>query len=412
MRRWCAVLGAATLTAGVAAACSGDDDTATQQSGTVTLTFAASVFGDPGQGDVYRAMLEDFNDTHENIQVATAAIPFERLAPTVTTQMAGGRGPDLIRFDINDFYQIAQDGLVADLTEIDAQALGLDPASDELCLFDSKRYCVVFQTAAHALIYNKDLVAEPPTNFDEFIAAAEGATSGDVYGFAFRTSLAEEPGVWGDLWNWAVGYGGQFSQDGVLTLNDPGIVEGAEAFKEMYDSGAIPKGTTASEYRAMFGEGKLAMEIDSASLVGLLLGMDPELNLGAVPNPFPVRNQNEVFAVLAVNAASPNVAAAQEFVEWWLQESNQTIVQGAVVAGAAAIPAVRSPEDLAEHPYYEVFDELVATSKPGIVVGFEVETPTIRKIVVEEFVAALEADGDMRAAFDRAQQRAEDELGL
>jgi multiple sugar transport system substrate-binding protein len=404
------------LAVGALAACSnaddGDGDDKQAAQGVVTLTFAGSVFGDPGQGDIYRAMLENFNDTHQNIQIATAAIPFERLASTVTTQMAGGRGPDIIRFDINDFYQIAQDGLVADLTEVDGEALGLEPNSDSMCLFDTKRYCVVFQTAAHALIYNKDLVAEPPTTFEEFLAIAKAATKDDVYGFAFRTALAEEPGVWGDLWNWAVGYGGQFSQDGELTLNDPGIIEGAEKYQEMYNSGAIPKGTSASEYRAMFGEGKLAMEIDSASLVGLLLGMNPDLNLGAVPNPFPERNQNEVFAVLAVNAASQHQAEAQEFIKWWLEESNQKIVQGAVVAGAAAIPAVRSAEDLAEHPYYEVFDELVATSKPGIVVGFETQTPTIRKIVVEEFVAALEADSDMKAAFDKAQERAVAELGL
>jgi multiple sugar transport system substrate-binding protein len=326
--------------------------------------------------------------------------------------MAGGRGPDIIRFDINDFYAIQQDGLVAELPGLDGTALGLEPNSDSMCLFDGKRYCVVFQTAAHALIYNADLIETPPTNFDEFLALAKEVTNGDVYGFAFRTSLAEEPGVWGDLWNWAVGYGGQFSKDGVLTVNDPGIIEGAKKYQEMYNSGAIPKGASASEYRAMFGEGKLAMEIDSASLIGLLLGMDPDLNLGAVPNPFPVRNQNEVFAVLAVNQASPNVAAAEEFLAWWVEESQQTIVQSAVVAGAAAIPAVRSEEDLAEHPYYPVFDELVATARPGIVVGFETQTPAIRKIVVEEFVNALETDGDMQVAFDTAQQRCEEELDL
>lgn len=419
-----AVVATVALVASVAA-CSGSDGGTGQLSSSatgdgsgtgsnesVTLTFAASVFGDPGQGDVYRAMLEEFNNTHDNIQVATAAIPFERLASTVTTQMAGGRGPDLIRFDINDFYQIAEDGLVAPLDEIDGEALGLEPNSDSLCDFDGVRYCVVFQTAAHALIYNADLVTDPPSNFQEFVETAKAATNGDVYGFAFRTSLAEEPGVWGDLWNWAVGYGGSFSRDGELTVNDPGIIEGAKAFQEMYNSGAIPKGTTASEYRTMFGEGKLAMEIDSASLVGLLLGMNPDLNLGVVPNPFPERAQNEVFAVLAVNAASPNTAAAQEFIKWWLQTENQKIIQSAVVAGAAAIPAERSAEDLAKYPYYPVFDGLVATSHPGVVDGFETETPTIRKMVVEEFVKALQTNGDMQAAFDRAQERATAELGL
>ncbi len=404
--------GCADSAGGAGDASESASDGAPVPAGSATLTFAASVFGDPGKGDVYRGMLEEFNDSQDDIQVATAAIPFERLASTVTTQMAGGRGPDLIRFDIADFYQIVEDGLVAPLDDIDAEELGLDPASDSACVFDGVRYCVVFQSAANALIYNADLVKEPPTNLEEFISTAKELTNGDTYGFAFRTALAEEPGVWGDLWNWAVGYGGAFSKDGELTLNDPGIIEGAKAYQEMYNSGATPKGTSASEYRAMFGEGKLAMEIDSAALVSTLLGMNPDLNLAAVPNPFPEQAQNQVFAVLAVNAASPNVAASQEFLKWWLQTENQKVIQNAEIAGAAAIPAVRTEEELAERPYFEVFDSLVATSHPAIIDDFEIETPVIRKIVVEEFVNALETNGDMQAAFDTAQERAVAELGL
>lgn len=372
----------------------------------VTITFAASLFGDPGTGEKLQAMLDDFNASQDAIRVEPASIPFQSIGQTVITQMAGGLGPDVTRFDTPEYYQARDGGLLAPL-DIDADEFGLEPSSDEYMFDGDTRYGVVFQVASYALLYNPDLVSTPPTTFEEFLTLAGELTKDGVYGAAFRTTLPEEAGMWQDLCNYVYGFGGRFSDGENLTLNAPEVIDALNAFQEVYDAGVTPQGATASEYRTMFTEGKVAMMVDSASLVNTLRGINPDLSIDAAPPFFPVDNQGTLLAVMVVNNASQHKDAAEIFVKWMLEPDQQNTIEQVVAAGAAATPPQRDATELEETPFIPVFDDLIKTSIPQVIAGFEAKTPAVRKIIVEQVIKALQEHGDMAAAMDAAQEQAE-----
>lgn len=404
--------GVVTLTAAalVLTGCSnsgGGTEGSEDSGGVTTLTFAASTFGDPGRGPGLEAWLDDFNSSQDEIVVEPAVVPYPTFGQTVLTQMGGGEGPDLVRFDMPEFAAAADTGLLEPLDDVveEAQA-DLIEAPDEYMFAEDTRYGVIFEASNYALYHNTDLVPEPPTTFDEFLETAKSATGDGVYGMAFRHTAPEENGMWQDIWNYVYGFGGAMSDGENLTLNSPEVVEGLSAYQEVYDADVIPKGADAATFRAMFNEGKVAMEIDNGGFVAAVRGANPDLPFSVAPIPFPVRAQGAILAPITVNAASENKEAAATFIQWMLEEENQKELQLVLGSSSVATPTDRTETELEESPFLPAIDELTETSVPQVVLGHEAQTPEIRSIVIEQILRALAGEVSMQEAMDEAQTQA------
>lgn len=406
---------ALVLASGLAlSACSssGESDSADGSIEPATITFAASTFGDPGLGPRLQALIDEYNESQDVVTIEPAAVPFPTFGQTVLTQMGGGEGPDLVRFDMPEFTSAADAGLLEPLGDkIDAEELGLQPGPDEYMTVNDERYGVIFDSSNYVMYYNTDLIPEPPTTFDEFMETAKATTQGDVYGLAFRQTQAEENGVWQDIFNYVYGFGGEWSDGEELTLNNPKNVEGLEAYKSLYDANVIPKGADAATFRKMFAQNKVGMELNNGGYLVATRGTNPELNFSVAPIPFPERAQGAIMAPIVINANSEHKDAAMDFINWVLEEENQVGLQEALGASSVATKTERSEEQLAETPFLTVFDELTNSSAPQIVVGFGPQTADIRKIVVTQVIAALQGQQTMEEAMDKAQDEAEQLVG-
>jgi multiple sugar transport system substrate-binding protein len=371
------------------------------------LTFAGVTFSEAGRGDRLKAWVEKFNKSQDKIEVQPVALPFATLANTVFTQMGGGGGPDLVRFDQIDFYAaVAAKRILPFDDEIKDSDYSFT-APDKYLKVDGKRYGIPFEISNYVLLYNKTLVKDgkAPTTFDEFLETAKAATGGGNYGFAYRATMAERPGFWQDLCNFVYGFGGRWSDDaGNLTINSPKVIEGVSAYKKVYDAGVTPKGTDASTYRRMFWENKLAMEIDNGGVAGIFYQQAPNLPLAAVPSPFPTRAQGLILAPLTVNANTKNKDAAFTFVKWALQPENQKDLQDLLGASNVATVVERSPEILAAQPWLKVYDEQTPNSVPQLVAGHETRTPEMQQIVLEQVLKVLQGGADPKKAMDDAQR--------
>ena len=396
-------------------ACSTGGDSGEAEGGAIepaTITFAASTFGDPGLGPRLQALVDEYNASQDIVTIEPAAVPFPTFGQTVLTQMGGGEGPDLVRFDMPEFTSAADAGLLEPLDDkIDADELGLQEGPDKYMFVNDERYGVIFDTSNYVMYYNTDLIPTPPQTFDEFMATAKATTQGDVYGLAFRQTQAEENGVWQDIFNYVYGFGGQWSDGEKLTLNDPKNIEGLEAFQSLYDANVIPKGADAATFRKMFAQNLVGMELNNGGYLVATRGTNPDLNFSVAPIPFPERRQGAIMAPITINANSEHKDAAMVFINWILEEDHQVELQEALGASSVATKTERSPETLEETPFLTVFDELTETSLPQIVLGFGPQTPEIRKIVVTEVVAALQGQQDMKTAMDNAQKQATDLVG-
>ncbi|WP_210507639.1 sugar ABC transporter substrate-binding protein [Naasia sp. SYSU D00057] len=377
-----------------------------------TITFAASTLGDPGRGPGLEALIEEYNSSQDVVTVEPASVPYPTFGQTVLTQMGGGEGPDLVRFDMPEFSAAAASGLLEPLGDkIDAEELDLIPGPDEYMSVDGERYGVIFEASNYGMFYNADLIPEPPTTFEEFVDVAKSTTSGDTYGLAFRHLQAEEPGVWQDIFNYVLGFGGNWSDGEKLTLNSPEVVEGLEAYQELYDANVIPKGTDAATFRKMFATGKVGMELNNGGYVTATVAANPDLNFSVARIPFPEQKQGALLAPIVINANSEHKDAALDFINWMLEPEQQVSLQEVLGASSVATPTERSAESLEQYPFLPVLDELTESGVPQIVVGFGAQTPEIRTIVVSEVLAALQGQQDMQTAMDNAQEQAEELVG-
>jgi multiple sugar transport system substrate-binding protein len=372
------------------------------------VTFAGVTFSEAGRGDRLKAWVEKFNKSQNAIEVQPIAIPFSSFAKTVFTQMGGGAGPDLVRFDLIDFYAAVQGQRVLPMDDAVKGGNYKFSAPDKYLTVGGKRYGVPFEISNYVLLYNPTLVkgGKAPASFDEFLASAKSATGNGVYGYAYRATMAEGPGYWQDLCNFVYGFGGRWSDaQGNPTLNDPKVVEGVAAYKKVYDAGVTPKGTDAATYRRMFWERKLAMEVDNGGVAGIFSQQAPDLPLAAAPSPFPTRAQGLILAPLTINANTKHKAAAETFLKWVLQPENQKELQTLLGASNVATVVERSAEDLAKKPWLKVYDEQTPHSVPQLVQGLELKTPEIQQVVLEQVLKVLQGGMDPKKAMDDAQQQ-------
>jgi multiple sugar transport system substrate-binding protein len=385
----------------------GDAGSGSGSEGVTTLTFAASTFGDPGRGPGLLGFLSEFNESQDEIQVSAAAVPFPTFGQTILTQMGSGLGPDLIRFDMPEFAEASDAGLIAPLDDlVDLGQVELHEQPDQFMVHDGVRHGVIFEASNYGMFYNADLIPEPPTTYEDFLDTARSLTDGDVFGLAFRQTEAEEAGVWQDIFNYVYGFGGAWSDGESLTINAPENLEGLQKYQELYDEEVIPRGADAATFRRMFAEGKVGMELNNGGYVTHLQRENPDLNFSVAPIPFPVRSQGTILAPIVINEASPAKEAAATFIQWVLEPENQVKLQEILGASSVATVTERSGESLEKTPFLPVFDELTESSLPHVVPGFEARTPDIRKIVVTNVIAALQGEVDMKTALDRAQDEA------
>ena len=371
------------------------------------LTFAGATFAEAGRGDKLRAWVDKFNKSQDKIEIQPIAIPFSTLANTVFTQMGGGGGPDLVRFDQIDFYAAAPATRLLPFDDYIKDSDYKFSAPNDYLKVNGKRYGVAFEISNYVLLYNKTLLKDgkAPATFDEFLTVAKTATGGGTFGFAYRATMAERAGFWQDVCNFVFGFGGRFSDDkGNPTLNSLKVVEGVAAYKKVYDLGATPKGADAATYRRMFWEGKLAMEIDNGGVAGIFNQQAPNLPLAAAPSPFPTRAQGLILAPLTVNANTKNKDAAFTFVKWTLQPENQKELQDILGASSVATKVDRSPDDIAARPWLQVYDDQTPNSVPQLVLGLETKTPEIQQIVLEQVLKVLQGGVAPQKAMDEAQQ--------
>lgn len=399
--------------AAVVSACGSDDDSGGESAGGVTtLTFAASTFGDPGRGPNLQEWIDEFNASQDEVRVKAASVPYPTFGQTVLTQMGGGEGPDLVRFDMPEFEAASDAGLIAPLDDlIDVGEYELLEQPDEFMVHDDVRHGIIFEASNYAMFYNADLIPEPPTNYDDFFKTAQSLTKGDVFGLAFRQTQAEEAGMWQDIFNYVYGFGGAWSDGENLTINSPENLEGLQAYKDLYDAKVIPRGADAATFRRMFAEGKVGMELNNGGYATHLRAESPDLNFSAAPIPFPVRSQGSILAPIVINEASPAKEEAATFIRWALEPENQVKLQELLGASSVATATERSPESLQDMPFLTTFDDLTESSLPQVVLGFEAQTPDIRKVVIENVIAALQGNVDLKTALDNAQQQATDLVG-
>ncbi|HSH13585.1 MAG TPA: maltose/maltodextrin ABC transporter substrate-binding protein MalE, partial [Desulfurivibrionaceae bacterium] len=228
---------------------------------------------------------------------------------------ATGNGPDIFIWAHDRFGEWAQSGIISEVKPSrKVIAANYDFTWDAVTV-DGKKYGYPMAVESIGLIYNKDLLPEPPAAFEEIPAVHEklaadgkGAILWDYNNTYFTWPLLAANG--GYVFAKTEG-GYDVGQTGV---NSTGAKQGAQTLKALIDAGVMPKGADYSAAEAAFNKGESAMFISgpwawaNAKKSGIDFGVAPIPAVGdALSRPF-----TGVMAA-TLSAASPNRALAVEF---------------------------------------------------------------------------------------------------
>ena len=243
-------------------------------------------------------------------------------APTKFQQAAAaGKGPDIWIWPHDRLGEWMSSGLLEPLNPSKEARNAILPLAWNAFSVAGKTWGYPMSIEAVSLVYNKDLVPNPPKSFDEVLeldkklsGQGKKAILWDYTNTYFSWPLLAAGG----------GYAFKVKDDGTYDPKDTGVnnagsVAGVETIMKLINAGAMAKGAGYSEMEAGFNQGKIAMMIngpwswDNArkSKINFGVAAIPTVN-GKTASPF--------IGVLGamISKASPNKDIATEFIEHYM----------------------------------------------------------------------------------------------
>ena len=233
-----------------------------------------------GDGVRMKALIDDFNASHPDIQIVATTlewgVPFYT---KVRTSAAVGEGPDVMTYHLSRTPLAISEGVLSPITDEDLTNAGLSrddffPAAVEAATSDGNLYAVPFDIHAVVLYYNKDLLAG-----SDYLDA-DGNLTGIESLEDFEGALAwlQEQGVatpltyqtGGDGGLWRVFYtlfsqmGGEFIVDGEVLPGDNAdkAAQAIAAMTHWQEMGWAPEQAEYPASVALYTSGESAFQIN------------------------------------------------------------------------------------------------------------------------------------------------------
>ncbi|WP_022884567.1 ABC transporter substrate-binding protein [Glaciibacter superstes] len=298
-------------------------------------------------GELYlTALAEEYNKTHEDIQVKPVIIPNHDYQSKLGNAIGSGDAPDVAALDDVLAPYFASKGAFVDITD----RVGELPYSDDLNeaqqsqgVVDGKTYTVPFTSDNSVMFYNKNLFAQAgldpekaPETWQEFADAANaiGKLGPDYTGYHFSagcggcTVFTFAPLVWaagGDILA-----SGENESNPPATFDDPIVAEAVELLNGMYLNGGLTTQSQVddgSNYGGSFESGQLGIVFSGSFYLTQLGTTPPDFDFGVAPIPGKTAGDIASFAggdVLGIPEGSGHVDEAWEFLTWATGDEAQT----------------------------------------------------------------------------------------
>jgi len=333
IRRLSSVLAGLAVLASVLVACG--DDRSTSASEPVKLRMTVWTANEPHL-KLFQAIAAEYKVSHPNVTVSFDPIPFESYTTTLTTQIAGGNGPDLAWVLEESAPDFVSSGALVPLDDTLKKTAGYDfgdlaPAAVKLWRTDDKLYAYPFSTSPFGLFVNTDLLKKAGQPNPAGLVAP-GKWTWDA-AFAEATAVHAKTGkaglvvrdfdykVWSNLASIWTGWGAQaWSDDGkTCTFNSPEMVAAmTRLHKAIFVDKAVPGPGTSADFFA----GQSAMTITQMSRASLLT--DAKFAWDLVPLPVGPKGKYAVVgqAGLGVLKQGGHAADAEQFLAFFTNPAN------------------------------------------------------------------------------------------
>ena len=236
-------------------------------------------------------------DAERGTTVTPQFLVFQESVQKTQAALAAGIPPDVGQQgpDVSLGFAAAGNLLAIDDVFGDLESRLLDLQKDAFVVYEDKTFGIPWYVETRVLFYHKDLLAEagvePPTTWDEWLAAAKATTKGeDQFGFLFGPEGPQPGQLFIPL---ATAAGSPLlDAQGKISADTDGHRAALQLLKDMYDAGAIPSAFPTyknNDVTQLFAQKKAAMYWANGEVLVALNTIDPSLadNIGAVLTPVP-----------------------------------------------------------------------------------------------------------------------------
>jgi maltose-binding protein MalE len=266
----------------------------------ITLTWWITFAADSNEYPAFESIAKAYTE-ETGLQVKLVPVPWDNIAPRgeYDTQLAlaqrSGSGPDIwgpVPHSWTGSFVRAGQALTLEADQIQDAYQYMDLAMQG-CQFEDQQYALPVLIDTLALIYNRDLIPEPPTTFEALLELSKDiiGAQGDRWGLVFPLLSQYH------AYPFMQGYGGYIfrCQEGTCDLKDIGLnhegaVQGVQLLSDLYLREQIfpvslaDRATMEADALRLFSEGKAAMLLEGSWALPAIRASGIDYGVTAIPD--------------------------------------------------------------------------------------------------------------------------------
>jgi arabinogalactan oligomer / maltooligosaccharide transport system substrate-binding protein len=268
-------------------------DGETEETPLASVEGTLTIWADADRVAVLTELGRQFTEQY-NVQVAVQELAFGDIRDQLRISGPAGEGPDIVVGAHDWLGELVANGLIEPL-DLGNQAGNFDPVALDAFTYDGQLYGVPYAVESVALIYNRDLVPEPPQTWEELKEIArELQASGQVdQGYVLQQADAYHfnpilTGFGGYIFG--TDEGGYNPQD--IGLDSPGGLAAARELNSMVQEGLLRQDVNYDIMASLFNQGRSAMMfggpwmLQDIRAAGINYGVAPIPTMEQEPQPF------------------------------------------------------------------------------------------------------------------------------
>jgi len=399
-----------------------------------TLTYWASNQGTSLDNDkqVLTPVLDDFTK-QTGVKVKLEVIGWNDLQTRIQTAVTSGQGPDVLNIGNTWAASLQATGAFLPFGDSEMKAIGgsdkfVKTALETGGAAGKTPTSVPLYGLAYGLYYNKkmftDAGVQPPTSWEELVAAAKKLTNGTTYGFSLAAGSYTENAHFAFI-NSAQNGGAWFDSKGDPTFTTDANVSGIKRYLDLMQTDKVVNTSNAQYDNGVqavndFATGKVAMILSQNNADSSIVanGMTSD-QYGVVPFPAPDGGKPVASHVAGINLSifknTKNKDAALKFVKYMTSKDVQTTLGKPYASLPVLVDAKPVFTENAEEAatFQKIYNEM---SKPLPLVPAEDQFEnTVGKAMNDMFAkiatGGTVSDADIKTALKNAQDQVKQSLG-
>lgn len=234
----------------------------------ITLNVLMPGGDQPGQKETIATLVAPFEAAHPNIEVKFQSVGWDEAYQKISTSLLAGDAPDILYVGARWIAPFSQLGGLTSLEDYADQAKRDSFPSGALQgnMFKGKLMGLPVAFSTKALYYRTDLIATPPTTWDELLADAQKVTADDPSVFGIGLPGAAHVSTTGQFFTFLYQAGGQvFDDQGNVALDSEAGIKALTYYTDFFTKYHVtpnPIEYNREQLPTLFKQGKIAMMIN------------------------------------------------------------------------------------------------------------------------------------------------------